>query len=70
MKESSWRLMEVGEPIIKVMPSRLPEWERSQEESSPPEVGKTEDDGMLQKRGQNCNNSCPLLRNTKCFPAI
>lgn len=33
---------------------------------------KTEDDGMLllQKRGRNCNNSCLLLRNTKCFPAI
>lgn len=22
------------------------------------------------KRGQNCNNSCPLLWNTECFPAI
>lgn len=22
------------------------------------------------KRGQNCNNSCRLLRNTECFPAI
>lgn len=29
--------------------------------------------GMMEcstKRGQNCNNSCRLLRNTECFPAI
>lgn len=62
-----WREMNVGEGFTKARPS----------------VGQiVRVEGILfswrceewwnaaQKRGRNCNNSCRLLRNTECFPAI
>lgn len=66
--------MEVGEPIIDGMPNS---------KDLSPRVGEFPREILLSswggesgrwwnaaKRGQNCNNSCLLLRNTECFPAI
>lgn len=52
----------------------LPKWQNSQQEScSLPEVRKTRkrwNAAKKRKKGHYCNNSCLLLRNTECFPAI